>query len=89
MREGIEEGFMAFVSDGSEGIGAVRLVRPDALVIYVENAGEFVVPLTAVRDVYAQKVILECRKLPHDIRKAIGHAHDVEDTAFVRHPPTP
>ena len=31
--------------------------------IYVENAGEFVVPLSAVEAVHSQKVILNCGKL--------------------------
>ena len=51
MREAIEIGYQTFVSDGGEEFGAVREVSPNGrpeLVIYVENAGEFVVPLSAV-----------------------------------------
>ena len=51
MHEAIEIGYQAFVSDSSEGFGAVRQVAPHGqpeLVIYVENAGDFVVPLSAV-----------------------------------------
>ena len=47
MREAIEIGYQAFVSEGGEEFGAVRAVSPNGrpeLVIYVENAGEFVVP---------------------------------------------
>jgi hypothetical protein len=61
MQEQIEVGYQAFVSDGSEEFGAVREVAPDGrpeLVIYVENAGDFVVPLSAVEAVHSQKVIL-------------------------------
>ena len=82
MREAIEVGYQAFVSDGGEEFGAVREVSPNGrpeLVIYVENAGEFVVPLTAVEAVHSQKVILTCRKLDHRLRQAIGHAHDAEE----------
>jgi len=50
MTENIEEGFMAFLGDGQEGIGAVREVNDTSIVIYIENAGEFVVPRTAVKD---------------------------------------
>jgi len=49
MREAIEIGYQAFVSDGGEEFGAVRAVSPNGrpeLVIYVENAGDFVVPLS-------------------------------------------
>ena len=51
MWEAIEIGYQAFVSDGGEEFGAVREVSPNGrpeLVIYVENAGDFVVPLSAV-----------------------------------------
>jgi hypothetical protein len=49
MQEAIEIGYQTFVSDGGEEFGAVREVSPNGrpeLVIYVENAGEFVVPLS-------------------------------------------
>ena len=82
MREEIEVGYQAFVSDGGEVFGAVRQVAPHGrpeLVIYVENAGDFVVPLTAVEAVHSQKVILNCDKLEPQLREAIGHAHDAEE----------
>jgi hypothetical protein len=82
MQEAIEIGYQAFVSDGGEEFGAVREVSPNGrpeLVIYVENAGEFIVPLSAVEAVHSQKVILTCRKLDHRLRRAIGHAHDAEE----------
>jgi hypothetical protein len=81
MREHIEVGYQTFVSDGGEEFGAVRQVAPDGrpeLVIYVENAGDFVVPLDAVEAVHSQQVILNCRKLERRLREAIGHAHDAE-----------
>jgi hypothetical protein len=82
MREAIEVGYQTFVSDGDVAFGAVRQVAPHGrpeLVIYVENAGDFVVPLTAVEAVHAQKVILSCGKLDPELRDAIGHAHDAEE----------
>ncbi len=81
MRENIEVGYQTFVSDGGEEFGAVRQVAPHGrpeLVIYVENAGDFVVPLDAVEAVHSQKVILNCRKLDRRLREAIGHAHEAE-----------
>jgi hypothetical protein len=81
MREAIEVGYQTFVSDGDVAFGAVRQVAPQGrpeLVIYVENAGHFVVPLAAVDAVHAQKVILNCGKLDRDLLEAIGHAHDAE-----------
>ena len=81
MQESIEVGYQTFVSDGGEEFGAVRQVAPygrPELVIYVENAGDFVVPLDAVEAVHSQKVILNCRKLDRRLREAIGHAHEAE-----------
>lgn len=83
MPEAIEVGYQAFVSDGSEEFGAVRAISPNGrpeLVIYVENAGDFVVPLAAVEVVHSQKVIFSCGKLERRLRQAIGHAHDAEES---------
>ena len=82
MQQAIEVGYQTFVSDGGEEFGAVREVSPNGrpeIVIYVENAGEFVVPLSAVEAVHSQKVILTCGKLDGRLRRAIGHAHDAEE----------
>jgi hypothetical protein len=82
MQEAIEIGYQTFVSDGGEEFGAVREVSPNGqpeLVIYVENAGDFVVPLSAVAAVHSQKVILTCGKLDRRLRQAISHAHDTEE----------
>jgi hypothetical protein len=59
--------------------GAVREVSPNGLVVYVENAGDFHVPLDAVEAVHSQKVILTCGKLNRRLREAINHAHDAEE----------
>jgi len=85
MHERIEVGFQAFVSDGGQEFGAVRAVAPDGrpeLVIYVENAGEFTVPVEAVESVHSEKVIFSCAKLDRRLREAIGHAHDAEKPGF-------
>ena len=79
MEEPIREGFDVFVHDGDKAVGAVRKVSPRELVVYVENAGDFVVPVSAVKEVQAEKVVLDCTKLEHRLRRAIGHAHEVED----------
>lgn len=82
MQEHITVESAAFISDGDTAIGAVRQVsrngRPE-LIIYVENSGEFTVPLNAVEAVHSQKVILDCAKLEPRLRGAIGHAHDAEN----------
>jgi hypothetical protein len=78
----IQVDFQVFVSDGGQEIGSVRRVAPyglPELAIYVENAGDFSVPLSAVVAVHANKVILDCAKLDPVLRRAIGHAHDAEE----------
>ena len=80
--EPIQEDFDVFIHDGDVPVGAVRQVAPHGrseIVVYVENAGEFTVPLTAVKEVEAGKVVLDCGKLDMRLRHAIGHAHDAED----------
>ena len=81
MRESIEIGYQAFIVDGGEEFGAVREVAPqgrEELVIYVENAGDFVVPIAAVEAVHSQKVILNYNQLEPRLQQAIRHAHDAE-----------
>lgn len=75
----IEIGQMVFISEGLKGVGAVRGVNGTNLIIYVENAGDLVVPMSAVRDIHDQKVILDKSKLDDRFLKAIGHAHDREE----------
>jgi hypothetical protein len=82
MREAIEVGYQTFLSDGEAAFGAVREIAPEGraeIVVYVENAGHFIVPLAAVEDVHAHKVILNAGRLDRDLRIAIGHAHDAEE----------
>jgi len=75
----IREDYAVFVHDGDKQFGAVRHVSKDEIRIYVENAGDFTVPISAVREVTDDKVVLDCGKLDMDLRKAIGHAHSGED----------
>jgi hypothetical protein len=79
MMNDIEIGFQTFVSDGGEEFGAVREVKANGdIVVYVENAGDFVVPSDAIEAVHFQKVVFTCGKLDRRLRQAIGHAHDRE-----------
>jgi hypothetical protein len=79
MQEAIKIGDQAFVSDGGEEFGAVRgITARGEVVVYVENAGEFVVPIDAVASVHSEKVVFHCAKLDRRLRQAIGHAHDAE-----------
>jgi hypothetical protein len=47
----VEFGFQVYLVEGGEAFGAVRdyMLGANALVAYVENAGDFVVPLEAAQ----------------------------------------
>jgi hypothetical protein len=83
MRETIQRGFMVFLAEGQEGIGAVRDVQPDAISVFVENFGEFLVPLDAVKAVHDQKVVLDRDQVSVKLLRAVEHAHDSEDPRLV------
>ena len=85
----IAEGYATFLAGGKVPFGAVRKVSPDGrneLIVYVENAGEFAVPSSAVESVYPGKVILHGDKLSADLRDAIRHAHDAEIDVEISNP---
>ncbi len=77
----IEIGFQVYAAEGGETFGAVRGYAPhaNALVIYVENAGDFDVPLEAVQRVHDEKVIVDVWRLDALLRGAIARAHDREE----------
>lgn len=79
MRDSIQRDYMVFLSEGQEGIGAVHDVGADDISVYVENFGEFMVPIAAVKAVHDQKVILDRAQLSEKFLRAVAHAHDAED----------
>jgi len=79
MHENIEVGFQTFVSDGGEEFGAVRQVSPmgrPELIVYVENSGDFVVPLDAVEAVFGPDQYLNTLGFKSSIK-------DFEQIAFL------
>lgn len=77
--ESVDLAYMAFLEEGGEGFGAVTETRQSSIVIYVENAGEFVVPRSAIHSVHDKKVILKRDALEPALIEAIRHVHDRED----------
>ena len=77
----IEIGFQLFLEEGGKDFGAVRAVAPGGrpeIVVYIENGGNFIVPIEAVRSAHDQKVILDPSKLNERLRNAVKHAHERE-----------
>ncbi|MBA2545183.1 MAG: hypothetical protein H0V17_36410 [Deltaproteobacteria bacterium] len=75
----VQVGDQLFLEEGGEEIGAVREVAPDHLVVYVEAAGDFVVPGAWVRAAHDGKVVLEPSRIDSALLRAAEHAHDKED----------
>ena len=77
----IEIGFQVYTEEGGETFGAVRGLAPqtNAVIVYIENAGDFEVPAEAVRRVHDGKVIVDVGQLDVRLRAAIAHAHDREE----------
>ena len=77
----IEIGFQVYAVEGGEEFGAVRGYVPNAnaLVVYIENAGDFIIPLEAVQRVHDGKVIVDVGRLDTRLRAAITHAQDREE----------
>lgn len=82
MREQVQVGQMVFVADGEMGVGGVREVRGSEMVVNIQNAGDFVLPLDAVRDVHEGKVVLDLGKLDGKVVDALRHVHDAELPEF-------
>jgi hypothetical protein len=83
MHEKIQDGFDVFLHDGDDSVGAVRKVMQGAIIVYVENAGDFEVPMSAVKDAEAEKVILNSAALPPKMLEAIRSRHNAEDPKLV------
>ena len=79
MAEQIRVEHPVFLHDGDVAIGAVREIGAGKLTVYIENAGDFSIPLSAVQDVHSAKVVLDSAKLDERVRTAIGRAHVAED----------
>jgi len=77
--EKIAEGFDVFLHDGDKAFGAVRQIRHGEIVVYVENGGDFEVPLSAIKDVHDEKVVLDAGRLDAKLKEAIRRAHTGED----------
>jgi len=88
MREELEVGQMVFVADGEVGVGAVREVRETDIVVNIQNAGDVVLPLTAIRDIHSGKVVLDLDQLEAPIIEALNRVHESEYREFAALDPT-
>ena len=78
----IELGSQVYLREGGDPFGGIRDVRCSGrgeIIIYVENAGEFVVPTDTIQSAHDGKVVLDSLKLDPNLQSAIAHAHDREE----------
>ena len=81
----IEEGSEVFLSETGKPFGAVREVRPHGraeMIVYIENAGDVTIPLTAVTAAHFQKVIVDADRLDAAVRDSIHRAHKAEERSL-------
>ena len=85
VQDAIKEGYEVFLSEVGKPFGAVREVMPfgrPEIVVYIENAGDFTIPLDAVESAHFQKVIVDLDRLEPPLRRAIRRAHRAEDRSI-------
>ena len=74
----VQVGDQLFLEEGGDEIGAVRVVAPDHLVVYVEAAGDFVVPGGWVLAAHDGKVVLDPNRIDPTLLAAASRAHENE-----------
>ena len=76
---GIHTDWEVFKREGDLAFGAVRQVKRDHIVVYIENGGDVKIDARHIKSVHDTKVIVDCENLPENIRDMIRHAHDREE----------
>jgi len=73
----IAAGDDVYVDDGVI-IGHVRRATPRGVIVFVEDQGDFTLPRDAIKAAANDAITLICKKLPLEMRAAIGHLHGEE-----------
>ena len=72
---GVAVGDQVFLDGNDEEIGAVRQVMPDHVVVYIENAGDFVVRGPHVKSAHDGKLVLDPTRADPALVDAARTAH--------------
>ena len=78
-----------FAREGATGVGAVREVFADHIVVYFEGLGDQRIVESQIASVHDGKVVLNVSALSDEVQAAIAKAHDAEDRVVRSHPPMP
>lgn len=71
----IYPGDEVFVDDGKDIVAHVRRSNLRELNVFIEDTGDFTLPRDAIKSGDNGRVVLICKKLPIQMRAAIGHLH--------------
>jgi hypothetical protein len=74
----VSVGDQVFLDGDDEEIGAVRQVTPDQVVIYLENAGDFIVRGPQVKSAHDGKLVLDPQRVEPALLAAARAAHERE-----------
>ena len=74
----VSVGDQLFIDGKDEEIGAVREVRPDHVVVYVENGGDFIVRGPHVKSAHDGKLVLDPSRAEPALLAAARAAHERE-----------
>lgn len=64
-----------FLDGNDEEIGAVRQVKPDHVIVYIENAGDFVVRGPHVKSAHDGKLVIDPLHAEPELLAAARKAH--------------
>ncbi len=78
-----------FARDGATGVGAVRQVFADHIVVYFQGFGDQRIVESQIASVHDGKVVLNVPALPDEVQAAIAKAHAAEDRIVRSRPPVP
>ena len=74
----IQREWAVFVAERAKGIGAVRQVAQNHILVNIEGRGDVRITPNQILSVHDGKVILNAELLQDDLQSAIRHAHDRE-----------
>ena len=74
----VQRDWEVFVEEGKPGIGAVRQVGADHILICIEGFGDVRIGEGQVISSHDGKVLIAIGSLSEDVQAAIRHAHDRE-----------
>jgi hypothetical protein len=67
-----------FLAESQVGVGAVRAVRPDTLLVFIEGFGDIEIGPANIASAHDGKVLLRPETLSPRLQEHLAHVHDGE-----------